>query len=340
VYQPLINRSAPDHHYVRMGRWCSIVGVLIAIITAYASMLFSNILVYLQVLVLFFIVPLFGVVIMGMLWKQATPAGGFWGLASGTLASIFMFLYVHWFPDFYVPFMEKDVKDLASLATKLHSGATPPAAYVARNLSPETRQLLENFISSGKASLPQARTSWERLQQAVRAPDPEMLRLRTALVKDLNSLLNKPELAGAVEFSSIRSSLAGRSVDPSQAKPDELARLNRRLLVGAFTGELAPMRKLEATQLNPKHAEHIATSPRAQDMAVNMFSAFWSLLLTIGVVIMVSLFTQPKPDSEIRYLVYGLAPLPDEGPCPWYEKPTLWAAVVAVVLVIVNIVFW
>jgi len=29
------------------------------------------------VLVMFFIVPLFGVVILGMLWKRATPAGGF-----------------------------------------------------------------------------------------------------------------------------------------------------------------------------------------------------------------------------------------------------------------------
>jgi SSS family solute:Na+ symporter len=62
---------------LRMGRWCSIVGVFLAIGTAHAAMLFSNILVYLQVLVMFFIVPLFGVVILGMLWKRATPAGGF-----------------------------------------------------------------------------------------------------------------------------------------------------------------------------------------------------------------------------------------------------------------------
>ena len=34
---------------------------------------FSNILEFLQVLIFFFIVPLFGVVILGMLWKRATP---------------------------------------------------------------------------------------------------------------------------------------------------------------------------------------------------------------------------------------------------------------------------
>ncbi|MGC8991586.1 MAG: sodium:solute symporter family transporter, partial [Verrucomicrobiia bacterium] len=203
VYQPLINRNAPDRHYVSMGRWCSIIGVLIAIVTAYASMLFSNILVYLQVLVLFFIVPLFGVVIMGMLWKQATPAGGFWGLATGTLASICMFLYVHWFPGWYVPFMEKDVKDLPALAQKLHSASTPIAAHVSQNLSPQTRQLLADFVGSDKVGAMQQKGLWSRLQQAVRTPDPEVLRVRTVLVKDLNVLLNQPGLYTAERFSGV-----------------------------------------------------------------------------------------------------------------------------------------
>jgi SSS family solute:Na+ symporter len=97
---------------------------------------------------------------------------------------------------------------------------------------------------------------------------------------------------------------------------------------------------LEATQLNPSHAEIIATSPKAQDMAVNMFSGFWSLLLTIGTVIMVSLFTTPKPDAALKNLVYGMTPLPDEGPCPWYSKPVFWAGVVTVVLIAFNIIFW
>ena len=66
-------------------------------------MLFSNILVYLQVLVMFFIVPLFGVVILGMLWKRASPAGGFWGFLSGILSSITMFVYVHFFPGRFDP---------------------------------------------------------------------------------------------------------------------------------------------------------------------------------------------------------------------------------------------
>ena len=38
---------------------------------------------YVQALFSFFIAPLFGTVLLGMLWKRATPAGGFWGLLRG-----------------------------------------------------------------------------------------------------------------------------------------------------------------------------------------------------------------------------------------------------------------
>ena len=38
---------------------------------------------YVQALFSFFIAPLFGTVLLGMLWKRATPAGGFWGLLAG-----------------------------------------------------------------------------------------------------------------------------------------------------------------------------------------------------------------------------------------------------------------
>jgi SSS family solute:Na+ symporter len=75
-------------------------------------------------------------------------------------------------------------------------------------------------------------------------------------------------------------------------------------------------------------------------MAVNMYSGWWSLVVCVLVTVGVSLFTRPKPDAELRNLVYGLTPRPDEGPCPWYEKPAFWAAVVAAVLVAVNVVFW
>ena len=48
---------------------------------------------YVQALFSFFIAPLFGTVVLGMLWKRATKAGGFWGLLLGTVSSIGMFIY-------------------------------------------------------------------------------------------------------------------------------------------------------------------------------------------------------------------------------------------------------
>ena len=85
IYQPLFRKNASDAHYVSMGRWCSLLGVFVSIGTAYLVMGFSSIIVYAQVIFVFFIVPLFGTVILGMLWKRATPAGGFWGLLAGIL---------------------------------------------------------------------------------------------------------------------------------------------------------------------------------------------------------------------------------------------------------------
>jgi SSS family solute:Na+ symporter len=57
-------------------------------------MQFLSIMDYVQALFSFFIAPLFGTVLLGMLWSRATPAAGFWGLLAGTLSSIGMWLWV------------------------------------------------------------------------------------------------------------------------------------------------------------------------------------------------------------------------------------------------------
>jgi SSS family solute:Na+ symporter len=93
IYGALLHKSATDKEYVTMGRWCTIVGVLISIGTAYLVMQFASIMDYVQALFSFFIAPLFGTVILGMLWPRATKAGGFWGLLAGTLSSIGMWTW-------------------------------------------------------------------------------------------------------------------------------------------------------------------------------------------------------------------------------------------------------
>jgi len=94
VYRAMFNKNATDAHYVSVGRWCTFWGVLASIGTAYMVMSFASIMDYVQALFSFFIAPLFGTVLLGMLWKRASPAGGFWGLAAGTASSIGMWAWV------------------------------------------------------------------------------------------------------------------------------------------------------------------------------------------------------------------------------------------------------
>ena len=94
LYGAYMNKNAPDRHYVSMGRWSTIVGMLLSVGTAYLVAHAASIMDYVQALFSFFIAPLFGTVVLGMLWKRATRAGGFWGLLSGTIASIAMWIWV------------------------------------------------------------------------------------------------------------------------------------------------------------------------------------------------------------------------------------------------------
>jgi len=187
IYRALINKNAPDAHYVSMGRWCTIVGVLISVGTAYLVMSFLSIMDYVQALFSFFIAPLFGTVILGMLWKRATGPGGFWGLLAGTLSSVGMWAWV---------------------------------------------------------------------------------------------------------------------------------------------------------KLDPTALRYVALSPNARDMAENMYRALWSWIVCVCVTVMVSYMTKPKSDLELSGLVYGVTAIPREDKVPFYQRPLFWAAVVGVVFVILNIIFW
>src|SRR5580693_432923 len=91
LYRPFLRKTAPDRHYVSMGRWCTLIGLLVSIGTAYLAMGFASIMDYVQALFSFFIAPLFGTVLLGMLWKRVSRAAGFWGLLAGVSSSVGMF---------------------------------------------------------------------------------------------------------------------------------------------------------------------------------------------------------------------------------------------------------
>jgi SSS family solute:Na+ symporter len=187
IYRPFLRKTAPDAHYVSMGRWCTIIGLVISIGTAYLAMGFASIMDYVQALFSFFIAPLFGTVILGMLWKRVTAAGGFWGLLAGTLSSVSMFFIVKF--------------------------------------------------------------------------DPEMLSV-------------------------------------------------------------------------------IALSTHAKALAEDMYRALWSCLIGVTVTIAVSLATKPKPDAELKGLVYGLTAIPRETNLKLLARPAFWAVVVLAIFLILQWIFW
>jgi solute:Na+ symporter, SSS family len=187
IYRPFVRKTAPDAHYVSMGRWCTIIGLVVSIGTAYLAMGFASIMDYVQALFSFFIAPLFGTVILGMLWKRVTAAGGFWGLLAGTVSSVSMFFIVKF--------------------------------------------------------------------------DPDMLSV-------------------------------------------------------------------------------IALSTHAKALAEDMYRALWSCLIGVIVTVTVSLLTKPKPDADLKGLVYGLTAIPREANLKLLARPAFWAAVVLVIFLILQWIFW
>jgi SSS family solute:Na+ symporter len=187
IYGALINKNASDESKVKMGRWVTIIGVVISIGTAYLVMKQQSIMDYVQSLFSFFIAPLFGTVLLGMLWKRATPAGGWTGLLAGTLSSVGMYAWV--------------------------------------------------------------------------------------------------------------------KVDPNAVR-------------------------------------YVALSMDAQDQAQNMFRALWCCLICIIVTFVVSMLTKPKPDSELKDVVYGLTPIPKAENVGLLHSPYFWGAVVFVIFIVLQIIFW
>jgi SSS family solute:Na+ symporter len=87
IYQSYINPNKSDKHYMRMGQWATVFGILISIATAYVAALFNNVMDFLQLIFAFINAPLFATFLLGMFWKRTTGHGAFFGLLSGTLGA-------------------------------------------------------------------------------------------------------------------------------------------------------------------------------------------------------------------------------------------------------------
>src|SRR5690242_18752994 len=98
LYRPYLRKNASDAHYVSMGRWCTIIGLFVSIGTAYLVQYNKSMMDYVQALFGFFIAPLFGTVVMGMLWKRVSRWAGFLGLLAGVLTPVTVFLLMKFDP--------------------------------------------------------------------------------------------------------------------------------------------------------------------------------------------------------------------------------------------------
>jgi solute:Na+ symporter, SSS family len=88
LWQAYVRKDEPDRYYVRFGRIATVLGIVIAIGTAFIAAGFNSIMDYIQALFSFFNAPLFATFIIAMFWRRATPWAGFWGLAAGTFAAV------------------------------------------------------------------------------------------------------------------------------------------------------------------------------------------------------------------------------------------------------------
>jgi len=76
------------------------------------------------------------------------------------------------------------------------------------------------------------------------------------------------------------------------------------------------------------------------EMAQNFWTAIYAWTTCFLVTILVSLMTKPRPEAELRGLVYSLTERPNEEHLPWYKRPATLGVIVLAMTVMLNIIFW
>jgi SSS family solute:Na+ symporter len=82
---------------------------------------------------------------------------------------------------------------------------------------------------------------------------------------------------------------------------------------------------------------HLHTYP--SDMAQTFWTAIVAWTTCFVVSIAVSLLTRPRPDEELKGLVYSVTPIPHETDAPLWRRPVTMAVVVVLLLVVLNVTF-
>jgi len=76
------------------------------------------------------------------------------------------------------------------------------------------------------------------------------------------------------------------------------------------------------------------------EMAQNFWTAIFAWTTCFVVTIFISLATRPRPDEELKGLVYALTPKPRDAGLPWYKHPGVLAIIVLLLTLALNVIFW
>jgi SSS family solute:Na+ symporter len=87
IYQAYLAPNKPDSHYFWMGKFITVVGIVLSIACAYFASMYNNAMDVIQLVFGFVNAPLFATFLLGMFWKRTTSIGAFLGLFGGIATS-------------------------------------------------------------------------------------------------------------------------------------------------------------------------------------------------------------------------------------------------------------
>lgn len=109
---------------------------------------------------------------------------------------------------------------------------------------------------------------------------------------------------------------------------------------GMLTGCLASFGMFMMQQLNIVEPAFFTPVDGAGFMAANFWRGIWAWLIAGGLGILISLFTTPRSDEELRGLVWSLTERKRDEGLAWYRTVGFWATVTMVLFIIINILLW
>jgi SSS family solute:Na+ symporter len=75
------------------------------------------------------------------------------------------------------------------------------------------------------------------------------------------------------------------------------------------------------------------------EMAQTFWTAIFAFSSCVLASVVVSLATKPRPDEELKGLVYALTPKPSDGHLEWYQRPAVFGVAVLGATALLNLVF-